>query len=118
MTKLTDTFNPESCEELTGYTFRDVISMYEDYERMAREFETIQNIGEYNRGWEQGRNDTMRAYGIKEENHMNKTKEIEALKEHIKQGEEPEKQGYPTGFMNAINRKILEGIRKEVRNER
>lgn len=67
MPKLTDTFNPESCEELTGYTFRDVISMYEDYERMVREFETIQNIGEYNRGWEQGRNDTMRAYGIKEE---------------------------------------------------
>ena len=72
MPKLTDTFNPESCEELTGYTFRDVISMYEDYERMAREFETIQNIGEYNRGWEQGRNDTMRAYGIKEE-HNDKT---------------------------------------------
>ena len=69
MPNLTDTFNPESCEELTGYTFRDVISMYEDYERMAREFETIQNIGEYNRGWEQGRNDTMRAYGIKEEHH-------------------------------------------------
>ena len=69
MPKLTDTFNPESCEELTGYTFRDVISMYEDYERMARELETIQNIGEYNRGWEQGRNDTMRAYGIKEERH-------------------------------------------------
>ena len=69
MTKLTDTFDPKLCEELTGYTFRDVISMYEDYERMAREFETIQNIGEYNRGWEQGRNDTMRAYGIKEEHH-------------------------------------------------
>ena len=69
MPKLTDTFDPKLCEELTGYTFRDVISMYEDYERMAREFETIQNIGEYNRGWEQGRNDTMRAYGIKEEHH-------------------------------------------------
>ena len=54
MPKLTDTFNPESCEELTGYTFRDVISMYEDYERMAREFETIQNTGEYNRGWATG----------------------------------------------------------------
>ena len=66
MPKLTDTFNPESCEELTGYTFRDVISTYEDYERMARELEAIQNIGEYNRGWEQGRSDTMRAYGIKE----------------------------------------------------
>ena len=47
---------------------------------------------------------------------MNKTKEIEALKEHIKQGEELEKLGYPTGCMNAINRKILEGIRKEVRD--
>jgi hypothetical protein len=49
---------------------------------------------------------------------MNETKELEALMEHIKQGEELEKLGYPTGFMNAINRKILEGIRKEVRNER
>ena len=67
MPKLTDTFNPKSCEELTGYTFRDVISMYEDYERMARELEAIQNIGEYNRGWEQGRSDTMQAHGIKEE---------------------------------------------------
>ena len=69
MPKLTDRFNPTICEELTGYTFRDIIAMYEDYERMAREFETIQNIGEYNRGWEQGRNDTMRAYGIKEKHH-------------------------------------------------
>jgi len=47
---------------------------------------------------------------------MNKTKEIEALKEHIKQGEELEKLGYPTGCMNAINRKILEDLEKEVRD--
>ncbi len=69
MPKLTDSFNPTICEELTGYTFRDMIAMYEDYERMARELEAIQNIGEYNRGWEHGRNDTMRAHGIKEEHH-------------------------------------------------
>ena len=50
MPKLTDTFDPKLCEELTGYTFCDVISMYEDYERMARELKAIQNIGEYNRG--------------------------------------------------------------------
>ena len=66
MPKSTDTFNPELCDELTGYTFRDMIAMYEDYERMASELETIRNIGEYNRGWEQGRSDTMQAYGIKE----------------------------------------------------
>lgn len=69
MAELSDKFNPELCEELTGYTFRDVIAMYKDYERMAKELEAIQNIGEYNRGWEQGRSDTMRAYGIKEEHH-------------------------------------------------
>ena len=45
--KTSDNFNPELCEELTGYTFRDVIAMYEDYERMASELEAIQNIGEY-----------------------------------------------------------------------
>ena len=66
MPKSTDTFNPELCEEMTGYTFRDVISMYEDYERMAKEIEEIRNIGEYNRGWVQGRKDTMQAYGIRE----------------------------------------------------
>lgn len=66
MAELTDRFNLTSCEELTGYTFRDIVAMYEDYERMAREFETIQNIGEYQRGWHQGRKDTMQAYGIKE----------------------------------------------------
>ena len=66
MPKLTDTFNPESCEEMTGYTFRDIIAMYEDYERMAKEIEEIRNIGEYNRGWVQGRKDTMQAYGIRE----------------------------------------------------
>ena len=37
MAKLSDAFDPELCEELTGYTFRDVIAMYEDYERMAKE---------------------------------------------------------------------------------
>lgn len=47
---------------------------------------------------------------------MDKTKEIEALKEHIREGEEIEKLGYPTWFMNAINRKILEDLEKEVRN--
>ena len=47
---------------------------------------------------------------------MNETKELEALMEHIKQGEELEKLGYPTGCMNEINRKILESIGKEVRN--
>ena len=67
MPNLLDTFTPELCEEMTGYTFRDMIAMYEDYERMARELEAIQNIGEYNRGWQQGRKDTMQAYGIKEE---------------------------------------------------
>ena len=67
----TDTFNPELCEEMTGYTFRDVISMYEDYERMAKDLEAIQNIGEYNRGWAQGRRDTMRAHGIKEAQNEN-----------------------------------------------
>jgi hypothetical protein len=66
MPKLTDTFNPESCEELTGYTFRDMIAMYEDYERMASELEASRNTGEYQRGWHQGRKDTMQAYGIKE----------------------------------------------------
>jgi hypothetical protein len=66
MANLTDTFSPELCEELTGYTFRDIIAMYEDYERMAKEIEEIRNIGEYNRGWVQGRKDTMQAYGIKE----------------------------------------------------
>ena len=49
---------------------------------------------------------------------MDKTKEIEALKEHIREGEELEKLGYPTGFMNAINRKILEDLEKEVQNAR
>ena len=49
MAKLTDTFNPESCEELTGYTFRDVISMYEDYERMAKECEACAALKERTR---------------------------------------------------------------------
>ena len=66
MAELTDRFNLTSCEELTGYTFRDVIAMYEDYERMAKEIEEIRNIGEYSRGWVQGRKDTMQAYGIRE----------------------------------------------------
>ncbi len=66
MAELSDKFNPELCEELTGYTFRDVIAMYEDYERMAKELEAIQNIGECVRGWLQGKKDTMQAYGIKE----------------------------------------------------
>jgi hypothetical protein len=66
MAETSDKFNPELCEEMTGYTFRDVIAMYEDYERMAKELEAIQNIGEYQRGWCQGRKDTMQAYGIKE----------------------------------------------------
>jgi hypothetical protein len=66
MAELTDRFNLTSCEELTGYTFRDIIAMYEDYERMAKEIEEIRNIGEYNRGWVQGRKDTMQAYGIRE----------------------------------------------------
>jgi hypothetical protein len=67
MPETPDKFNPELCEEMTGYTFRDVIAMYEDYERMAKELEAIQNIGEYQRGWIQGKKDTMQAYGIKEE---------------------------------------------------
>ena len=66
MPNLSDTFSPELCEEMTGYTFRDIIAMYEDYERMAKEIEEIRNIGEYNRGWVQGRKDTMQAYGIRE----------------------------------------------------
>lgn len=66
MPNLTDTFDPKLCEEMTGYTFRDVIAMYEDYERMAKELKAIQNIGEYQRGWYQGKKDTMQAYGIKE----------------------------------------------------
>lgn len=66
MANLTGTFDPKLCEEMTGYTFRDVISMYEDYERMASELEAIRNIGEYQRGWHQGRKDTMQAHGIKE----------------------------------------------------
>lgn len=66
MAETSDKLNPELCEELTGYTFRDVIAMYEDYERMAKELEAIQNIGEYQRGWIQGKKDTMQAYGIKE----------------------------------------------------
>jgi hypothetical protein len=67
MPNLLDTFTPELCEEMTGYTFRDMIAMYEDYERMAKDLEAIRDIGEYGRGWQQGRSDTMRAYGIKEE---------------------------------------------------
>ena len=67
MPNLTDTFDPKLCEEMTGYSFRDIIAMYEDYERMASEFEAIRNIGEYQRGWHQGRKDTMQAYGIKED---------------------------------------------------
>lgn len=67
MPKLTDTFSPELCEEMTGYTFRDMIAMYEDYERMAKDIVAIQDTGEYGRGWQQGRKDTMQAYGIKEE---------------------------------------------------
>jgi hypothetical protein len=63
-----DAFNQQSCEELTGYTFREVITMYEDYDRMAKALEEIENIGEYQRGWYQGRKDTMQAYGIKEDN--------------------------------------------------
>lgn len=53
MAETSDKFNPELCEEMTGYTFRDMIAMYEDYiamyedyERMASELEEIQNIGE------------------------------------------------------------------------
>ena len=66
MPNLTDTFDPKLCEEMTGYTFREMIAMYEDYERMASELEAIRNIGEYQRGWHQGRKDTMQAHGIKE----------------------------------------------------
>jgi len=68
MAELSDVFDPKTCEELTGYAFRDIIAMYEDYERMAKELEAIQNIGEYQRGWIQGKKDTMQAYGIKEDN--------------------------------------------------
>ena len=75
MAELSDKFNPELCEELTGYTFRDVIAMYKDYERMAKELEAIQNIGEYQRGWIQGRKDTVRAHGIKEERIQKATQE-------------------------------------------
>lgn len=64
--KPTDTFDPKLCEEMTGYSFRDMAAMYEDYERMASELEAIRNVGEYQRGWHQGRKDTMQAYGIKE----------------------------------------------------
>ena len=69
MPNLTDTFDPKLCEEMTGYTFRDMVVMYEDYERMASELEASRNIGEYQRGWHQGRKDTMQAYGIKEAQH-------------------------------------------------
>ena len=65
MAELADKFNPELCEELTGYTYCDIIAMYKDYERMAKEIEEIRDICEYNRGWEQCRSDTKRAYGIK-----------------------------------------------------
>lgn len=64
MAELADVFNPESCEELTGYTFREVVAMYEDYEHMANELKAIRDIGEYQRGWDQGRKDTMQAYSI------------------------------------------------------
>ncbi len=67
MPNLTDTFDPKLCEEMTGYTFREMVAMYEDYERMAKDLEAIQNTGEYHRGWHQGRKDTMQAYGIKED---------------------------------------------------
>lgn len=69
MPNLADTFDPKLCEEMTGYTFRDMVAMYEDYERMASELEAIRNIGEYQRGWHQGRKDTMQTYGIKEAQH-------------------------------------------------
>lgn len=59
-------FDPKLCEEMTGYTFRDMVAMYEDYERMAKETKAIRDTGEYGRGWEQGRKDTMEVYGIKE----------------------------------------------------
>lgn len=62
MAELTDAFNQQSCEELTGYTFSDVIAMYEDYEHMAKELEEIRNFGEYLRGWYQGQRDTAMSY--------------------------------------------------------
>lgn len=34
--------------------------------RRMNSTEAIQNTGEYHRGWIQGREDTMKAYGIKE----------------------------------------------------
>ena len=60
-------FNLETCEELTGYKVWEVINMCKDYERMAKALEEISNDGEYLRGWKQGRKDTLRARGIKEE---------------------------------------------------
>lgn len=64
---MSEPFDPKICEEMTGYTFDEIISMYKDYDRMAKENEEIRNIGEYNRGWSDGRKDTMRAYGIQDE---------------------------------------------------
>ena len=36
-------FDPSICEELIGYTFRDIVAMYKDYERMADFF--LKNSG-------------------------------------------------------------------------
>ena len=62
MPKLTDIFNPESCEELTGYTFRDVISMCEDYERMADFWLKNKGSDTFTMGWYEGQRDTLMAY--------------------------------------------------------
>jgi hypothetical protein len=62
MPNLTDTFDPKLCAEMTGYTFRDVISMYEDYERMADFWLKNKGSDTFTMGWYEGQRDTLMAY--------------------------------------------------------
>lgn len=37
-------FDPETIEELPGYTVQDIVLMYEDYDRMAKENEMLHRV--------------------------------------------------------------------------
>ena len=55
-------FDPAICEELTGYTFDEIVAMYEDYERMADFWLKNKDSDTFTMGWYEGQRDTLMAY--------------------------------------------------------
>ena len=55
-------FDPAICEELTCYTFDEIVAMYEDYERMADFWLKNKGSDTFTMGWYEGQRDTLMAY--------------------------------------------------------